>query len=124
MQVAPGGNHDRAHGDIAGQPAQLAERAVDPAAEFLQEEAGHAGSGINRGQDEKRLEHQRKIKPVGHEVLHAREHATESVDMPTARETAPPGRCATFTPTSADSSWIFATGNPSAASRSKPQRRC
>ena len=47
------------------------ERLPDAADEFLQQEPADARAGVDRRQDEERLEHDREVIPVGHQAAHA-----------------------------------------------------
>ena len=48
----------------AGQPVGLAELRDDLAERFLQQEARDARAGVDRGEDEQRLEHDGEVVPV------------------------------------------------------------
>ena len=53
--------------------SRVAERRVDAAKELLQQEAADARAGVDRRQDEQRLEHDREVIPVRHQAAHARQ---------------------------------------------------
>jgi hypothetical protein len=58
-EVAPGGDDQAAAQPDAGLPVDPAERLEDVAEHVLEHEAADAGAGVDRGQDEQRLEHDR-----------------------------------------------------------------
>ncbi len=92
-EIAPAEAHDGAGEEDAGPPAGFLERRIDVGAEnVLKDVAAYAGTGVDGG----------LFMPPMLEKMWA---------MPTASETAPPGRCMTWMPTSFSSSFISTVGN-------------
>ena len=71
----------------------LRERRVDPAQELLHQEPADARAGIDRGQDEERLEHDGEVVPVGHQPRHPGERGEDlrHPDGERHRAAGPPG---------------------------------
>jgi hypothetical protein len=68
-----------------------AERGIDVAEQILDHEPACAGAGINRREDEQRLEQDGEVVPEGFEGL-ASEACAMICAMPTAKVGAPPAR--------------------------------
>ena len=71
-EIAPRTREDRGSDHNAGPPFLVAELRPDLAHHFLQEEAAHAGAGVNSRQDEDGFEHDGEVIPVRHQAFHER----------------------------------------------------
>src|ERR1039457_5631357 len=63
QETAPAGHNQSAGHQIGAETARVAQRLPDVAEKILENIAAHARAGINRGQDEQRLEHDGEVVP-------------------------------------------------------------
>ena len=66
----------------AGQPVGAFERFPDFAQRFLQQEARDARAGVDRGEDEQRLEHDGEVIPVLHHGIDVHRPAGQAIAWP------------------------------------------